>query len=108
MEGRFVQLDIEIGEIAFTTADDAMRQKLLLIQQELQSKLLSRFPELRRNQTPKVVQMVNVVRAQGIIPYIVLRFGSTVLLVAALVVLCVVLMCKQSKITRSRFFASLC
>lgn len=108
VKGRFVQLDIEIGEIAFTTADEAMRQKLLLIQQDLQTKLLARFPELKRNQTPKVVQMVNVVRAQGIIPYVVLRFGWTVPLVAALVVLCMVLMCKQSKIMRTRSSASLC
>lgn len=90
-KGRFVQLDIEIGEIAFTTADDAKRQTLLAIQRELQEKIQRRFPELRRNQIPKVVQMINVIRGQGLLSTLTLRYGVMIPLGFALVILCLVL-----------------
>lgn len=98
VKGRFVQLDIEIGEIAFTLADDAKRQKLLAIQNEIQGLLRERFPELKRNQTPKVVQMVQVIRSQGVVPYLTLRYGVMVPLLAALA-----LVCGALSFTRRRF-----
>lgn len=97
-KGRFVQLDIEIGEIAFTTADDAKREKLLSIQRELQEKIQQRFPELRRNQIPKVVQMVSVIRGQGLLSALTLRYGAMIPLVLGLSVLCLVVWLKGRRL----------
>lgn len=91
VKARFVQLDIEIGEIAFTLADDAKRERLLGVQRDVFTLIKSRFPEIERNQVPKVVQMLHVVREQGVVSYLVVRYGWTLPLSAALVILAVAL-----------------
>jgi CYTH domain len=73
---KFAQLDIEIGEIAFTEATPEFRQRLLDYQAELQSALLKRFPELIRNQTPKIVMMLNKYQQAGMLAKLVIRFGE--------------------------------
>lgn len=91
VKARFVQLDIEIGEIAFTLADEAKRERLLGVQRDVYNLIKGRFPEIQRNQVPKVVQMVHVVRDQGMLPYLVVRLGWALPLVVALTTLCVLL-----------------
>jgi hypothetical protein len=91
VKAKFVQLDIEIGEIAFTLADDAKREKLLAIQGDIFGMIKSRFPDIKRNQVPKVVQMVNVVRNQGMWSYLTVRYGVSLPLACALVAVCSVL-----------------
>jgi hypothetical protein len=105
VKGRFAQLDIEIGEIAFTEASEVKRQQFLEIQQELQNLLINKFPNIKRNQTPKIVQMFKVIRAQGLISSIILRFGASVLLFVGIVILGLVL-CFGSK-TRKKHYAPL-
>ena len=87
IRGRFAQLDIEIGEIAFTQASNAERQKFLQIQKELQTLLISKFPNIQRNYNPKIVQMFTVIRGQGFVARAILRFGSSALLLAGLLLL---------------------
>ena len=107
IKGKFAQLDIEIGEIAFTQASSEKRESLLKIQQELQTLLLNKFPELRRNQIPKIVQMLRVIENQGFVSKIIIRFGSTALLILGLLLLivltCVTFNAKKEKKTLKVF-----
>jgi hypothetical protein len=95
VKAKFVQLDIEIGEIAFTLADDAKREKLLAIQGDIFGMIKSRFPDIKRNQVPKVVQMVNVVRNQGMWSYLTVRYGWSLPLALSLATLCGVLLFRR-------------
>jgi hypothetical protein len=88
VKARFVQLDIEIGEIAFTLADEAQRERLLGVQRDVYDLIKSRFPEIERNQVPKVVQMLQVIRAQGDFDYITVRWGWSFPLGIGLALLC--------------------
>ena len=95
VKAKFVQLDIEIGEIAFTLADAAQREKLLAIQGDIFGMIKSRFPDIKRNQVPKVVQMVNVVRNQGMWSYLTVRYGWSLPLALSLATLCGVLLFRR-------------
>jgi hypothetical protein len=95
VKAKFVQLDIEIGEIAFTLADAAQREKLLAIQGDIFGMIKSRFPDIKRNQVPKVVQMVNVVRNQGMWSYLTVRYGWSLPLGLSLATLCGVLLLRR-------------
>ena len=97
VKAKFVQLDIEIGEIAFTLADAAQREKLLAIQGDIFGMIKSRFPDIKRNQVPKVVQMVNVVRNQGMWSYLTVRYGWSLPLALSLATLCGVLLLRRRR-----------
>lgn len=86
LKAKFTQLDIEINEISFTKADVTERQRMLDIQQELLSKIQGEFPDLRRNQTPKVVTMIKKYEEQGLLASLIIRFGMLFFLVGALLV----------------------
>ena len=91
LNAKFTQLDIEINEISFTKADVTERQRMLDIQQELLSKIQANFPDLRRNQTPKVVTMIKKYEEQGMLASLIVRFGMLLFLVGALLLIIAVL-----------------
>ena len=91
LKARFIQLDIEINEISFTKADIIERQRMLDIQQELLDKIQGAFPDVVRNQTPKVVTMIKKYEEQGLLAALVIRFGELFFLLSALLLLILVL-----------------
>ncbi len=56
----FIEMEIELNEIRFTNAEKDERDRLQEFNDEIQSRLMNRFPELRVDQTPKYNKMLNL------------------------------------------------
>ena len=61
----YSQLEVEIGENAFTAGDEVKRAHYSAIQAEIYRQIAELFPNLPKDQAPKVVKMYGLLTSQG-------------------------------------------
>lgn len=55
---RFTELEMELNEVRYTLADDAERARMEAMNLEIKAEILSQFPSLKQDQTPKYNKML--------------------------------------------------
>ena len=75
-----VSFDLEIGEKAFTGADEEKRKEYLAFQKMIRSVILDAFPEAVEDQEPKVVKMHRLLLERGAVSRAVVLIGGERLL----------------------------
>jgi hypothetical protein len=85
---RFTELEMELNEVRYTLADEAERARMEELNRELKEEILSRFPELSQDQTPKYNKLLRLQQANPWKPVMDnLAYGLLALLVAVAVYL---------------------
>lgn len=72
----FSQLDIEIGELAFTNSNENERSQLLKVQEDLRKLLLTDLPFIKRNQTPKILMAKKTFEDTYFLGRIIFQYGD--------------------------------
>lgn len=60
---RFTELEMELNEIRYTLADEAERARMEELNSELKAEILTKFPSLKQDQTPKYNKMLLLLEA---------------------------------------------
>lgn len=60
---RFTELEMELNEVRYTLADETERARMEELNRELKAEILSRFPELSQDQTPKYNKLLRLQQA---------------------------------------------
>ncbi len=88
----FSQLEVEIGENAFTGADDVLRERFSTMQRALFQEIDAAFPGLTQDQAPKVVKVYSMMTSQGRLSKFLVDYGEGVVVLFVLMLALVILL----------------